>query len=350
MPSVLRLAGVVIGLAFILIAVAYGRRAANRSVVVLLVLAGVATATISIVPSIVEPLQALLGLGGAPSGRILTVVVVSSVGAYVLLFYAIAKGERTTQRVRRLIGALSAAQVESATIDGRLGGILVCIPAFNESVSLPGVIDEIPSTVAGLDTHVLVIDDASSDGTRAVALAHDARVVSHAVNGGQGAALQTGYLVAERLGTDIVVTLDADGQHDPGEMVRLVQPIVDDEADFVVGSRRAGAYEVQSGRDGLARNAGITVYTKLLNALGGTELTDVANGYRAIRARALSEIAFTEDQFHNPELLIWAAREGLRIVEVPVTIRRRSAGASKKGSTLRYGVGFLRVIIRSWLR
>jgi glycosyltransferase involved in cell wall biosynthesis len=175
-------------------------------------------------------------------------------------------------------------------------------------------------------------------------------VVTHPVNGGQGSALQTGYLVAERLGVEVVVTLDADGQHVPTEMERLVGPIITDEADFVVGSRRAGSYEREEGADSMARNVGIGIFTRLINVLGGTHVTDVANGYRAIRASRLAEIVFTEDQFHNPELLLGAARAGLRIREVPVTIRVRSAGTSKKGGTFRYGYGFLRVILRSWLR
>ena len=228
----------------------------------------------------------------------------------------------------------------------RWGGVLVCIPAFDEADSLPAVLAEIPSAVAGLPTHVLVIDDGSSDATAAVASAAGAHVVSHPVNSGQGAALQTGYLVAERVGVDVVVTLDADGQHDPGQMHRLVGPIVEGEADFVVGSRRMGDYEKQS----TTRDAGITLYTRLINLLGGTQVSDIANGYRAIRASRLAEIAFTEDQFHNPELLLGAARAGLRVVDVPVTIRRRTAGASKKGTNLRYGVGFLRVMLKTWLR
>ena len=98
------------------------------------------------------------------------------------------------------------------------------------------------------------------------------------------------------------------------------------------------------------RDAGITLYTRLINLLGGTQVTDIANGYRAIRASRLSEIVFTEDQFHNPELLLGAARAGLRVTDVPVTIRRRASGLSKKGTNLRYGLGFLRVIVKTWLR
>jgi glycosyltransferase involved in cell wall biosynthesis len=170
------------------------------------------------------------------------------------------------------------------------------------------------------------------------------------VNGGQGAALQTGYLVAERIGVDVVVTLDADGQHDPLEMESLVEPIRSDRADFVTGSRRTGTGERETGVDGMAREVGIGLYSRLVNLLVGTDLSDVSNGYRAIRASRLQELVFTEEQFHNPELLLGARRAGLRIVEVPVTIRRRRAGHSKKGGTIRYGFGFLRVVFRSWLR
>ncbi len=146
---------------------------------------------------------------------------------------------------------------------------------------------------------------------------------------------------------DVVVTLDADGQHDPARDAGARQP----------RSSRTGRTS-SSGRDGwgsyekesTARDAGITVYTRLINFLGGTEVTDIANGYRAIRASRLAEISFTEDQFHNPELLLGAARAGLRVLDVPVTIRRRSAGVTKKGTNLRYGLGFLRVMIRTWLR
>src|SRR2546429_393475 len=91
----------------------------------------------------------------------------------------------------------------------------------------PDIVRPIQS-VLGLPTHVLVIDDGSTDATSATGARLGAQVVRHPVNSGQGAALQTGYLVAERLGVDVVVTLDADGQHDPAEIERLVGPIVRD--------------------------------------------------------------------------------------------------------------------------
>jgi hypothetical protein len=350
MPSVLRISGIVLGIVLILVAVLVGRRASNRSWILVLGVAGIALLGVAIFPDVVVPVQQLLGLDDAPLGRLATTLVVAVTVSYLLLFSLMGKAERTNQRLRRLIRVMSAAQLERDHASGPLGGVLVCIPAYNEAEALPTVLAEIPKQVAGLDTHVLLIDDGSTDATVAVARAQGVRVVQHPVNSGQGAALQTGYLVAEQLGCDVVVTIDADGQHDPLQMDRLVAPIVAGDADFVIGSRVKGEYEREAGKSGAARALGVGAYTRITNVLGGTQISDIASGYRAISASKLSAIAFTEDQFHNPELLMGAVRAGLRVGEVPITIRRRAAGVTKKPSTLKYGLGFLRVMVRSWLR
>jgi hypothetical protein len=346
--SLLRIFGLLLAVGLVAFAMRRLRRSGtgSRLPATALLLVGLGLGSIAVFPNLVLPVQNVLGLQGEPLGRLVTVLVVSVALAYLLVFYALARADRANQRVSRLIRSLSVAQLEVERLGPRLGGVLVCIPAFDEADNLSAVIKEVPTQVGQMPTHVLVIDDGSRDRTAAVAAELGAQVVSHPVNSGQGAALQTGYLVAERLGVDVVVTLDADGQHDPREMDRLVTPILQGTADFVVGSRRMGA----SHGDSPTRNAGITVYTRLINVLGGTDVSDIANGYRAIRASRLSEIAFTEDQFHNPELLLGAARAGLRVLDVPVTIRRRASGSSKKGTNLRYGLGFLRVIVKTWLR
>jgi hypothetical protein len=350
MPSLLRLAGILLALLLIVVAVWVGRRDINRSWVTVLGLSGLVLLGVAIYPDLVVPVQRLLGLEGTPLGRLMTAMLVAVTISFLLTFYLMAKAERLNQRLRRLIRALSAAQLERDHTAGPLGGVLVCIPAYNEADALPRVLAEIPPNVAGLDTHVLLIDDGSDDGTPTIARSHGIRVVQHPVRSGQGAALQTGYLVAEQLGAEVVVTMDADGQHDPTQIERLVRPIVDDEFDFVIGSRVTGEYERESGKGGAARAIGVGAYTKLTNVLGGTAISDIASGFRAIRASKLAAIAFTEDQFHNPELLMGAVRAGLRVGEVPISIRRRAAGVTKKPSALRYGIGFLKVMVRSWLR
>ena len=318
MPSALRLGGIVLGLLLLFVAVWAGRRASTRSWTIALGLAGIGLLSVSLFPDVVVPVQAFLGLEDAPLGRLATTLVGAVTVAFLLLFYVMAKTERTNQRLRRLIRALSAAQLERDHAAGPLGGILVCVPAYNEAEALPSVLAEVPSEVAGLETHVLLIDDGSTDATVAIARSFGVRVIQHPVNSGQGAALQTGYLVAEQLGADIVVTMDADGQHDPAQMERLVAPIVAGDADFVIGSRVMGDYEREAGRSGAVRAFGVGAYTRITNVLGGTRISDIASGYRAIRASKLAAIAFTEDQFHNPELLMGAVRTGLRVGEVPI--------------------------------
>ncbi len=224
MPSLLRIVGVVVGLGILCALVWLGRRDSNRGLVLPLGIVGVGLLAVGLYPDVVRPVQDFFGLRDQPVGRLVTAIVVAVAISYLLVFYALAKSERNTQRLRRLIRALSAAQVEATAAGGRLGGVLVIVPAYNEAESLPAVLTKVPQTICGLPTHVLVVDDSSHDGTREAALAMSAHVVSHPVNGGQGSALQTGYLVAERLGVDVVVTMDADGQHDPNQIERLVQP------------------------------------------------------------------------------------------------------------------------------
>jgi hypothetical protein len=148
------------------------------------------------------------------------------------------------------------------------------------------------------------------------------------------------------MGAEVVMTMDADGQHRPDQMIDLVTPIVDDRADYVQGSRFRGHYDDQGG----ARDLGIRGFTALINRVGRTDITDCTNGFRAIRAKSLATMQLTEPRFSAPEIIIEASRNGLRILEVPVHIRRRSHGESKKPRRLSYPLGFLGVIVRTTRR
>jgi glycosyltransferase involved in cell wall biosynthesis len=166
------------------------------------------------------------------------------------------------------------------------------------------------------------------------------------MNRGQGAALRTGYRLALATGAELVVSMDADGQHQPSELSRLVKPIVDGEADVVGGSRVLGEADPNSA----AREMGIKLFAQLLSLLTLTKVTDPACGYRAVRTEALRGLEFRQDQFHNSEFIVEASKKGLRSIEVPVTITQRISGTSKKPAHFRYGLGFANALVRAWLR
>lgn len=235
--------------------------------------------------------------------------------------------------------------VESAGTVGRPFVALV-MAAYNESESIAGVLDSLPDVLCGLPTCSIVVDDGSADETAALAEKGGAVVARHERNLGQGDGLRTGFAVALELGATIVVTMDADGQHDPAELPLLVQPVVDDAADYVQGSRFLGRYDDA----GSYRHMGIMGFTTLINTLAGTTISDCTNGYRAIRASGLDRMRLVEDRFSASEIIIEASARGLRMQEVPVHIRRRDAGESKKPKGLGYPMGYAGAIFRSWGR
>src|SRR4051794_69650 len=123
------------------------------------------------------------------------------------------------------------------------GAIAVLIPAFNEADALPAVLAAIPAEACGLPVVSVVIDDGSTDQTAAVAAAAGARVERLGVNQGGGAALRRGFALARAEGAAFVVTMDADGQHLPGELTQLLEPVVEGRADLAIGSRVLGSAE-----------------------------------------------------------------------------------------------------------
>jgi len=256
---------------------------------------------------------------------------------------------RTAQRA-------AAAEVRSAAVAEALADpphdeddgpfLAVVMAAYNESGSVGPVLHTLPDTVCGLPVRPVVVDDGSSDDTRDEARRAGAVVATHRHNLGQGDALRTGFDLAGRLGARVVVTMDADGQHDPADLPALVGPVVAGEADYVQGSRFLGRYDDAGG----ARDLGIRGFTRLIAFLSRTPITDCTNGYRAVDGPSLARLDLVEDRFSAPEILIQAAGHGLRIQEVPVHIRSREVGESKKPRGLGYPLGFLGAIGRSWVR
>ncbi len=190
--------------------------------------------------------------------------------------------------------------------------VWVVIAAFNEA----RVIREVVAGVLAGGWSVVVVDDGSADTTSDEARAAGAHVVRHGINLGQGAALQTGIDYALRRGATAIVTFDADGQMCAEDIPALVAAL--EHADVALGSRALGRVEGASG----ARKALLRTATAVSNGLSGIKLTDAHCGLRAFRAEVAPKLRITQDRMaHASELLRKIGTSGLRVVEVPVTIR-----------------------------
>jgi glycosyltransferase involved in cell wall biosynthesis len=217
---------------------------------------------------------------------------------------------------------------------------LVCA-AYNEASVIGGVIAGLRA--AGHD--VIVVDDGSHDGTRAAALAAGAHVVTHPVNLGQGAALQTGIEFALSRGAAIIVTFDADGQHSAADIPRLVDALTREGAEFALGSRFLGSStNLPTLRRWVLKAA--TVFTRLTT---GLRLTDSHNGLRAMTRRGAGAICLRQNRMaHASEFLAQIAESGMRYVEVPVTIEY-SAYSLAKGQRLADSITILRDLLAQGL-
>jgi len=203
---------------------------------------------------------------------------------------------------------------------------VVVIPALNEEPAIADVVGAVPQDLVD---EIIVADNGSTDSTAKQAAAAGARVVQ-ATRRGYGAACLAGARAAQD--ADIIVFLDGDRSDDPAELSTVLQPVADDRADLVIGSRLEGRLE--KGAMPLHGRVGNRLMVLLLNLLYGVAITDIGS-FRAIRTRALFALEMEQMTYGWPvEMVVKAARRGLRIQSVPIRYRRR-IGKSKVTGTLK---------------
>lgn len=201
-------------------------------------------------------------------------------------------------------------------------GVWVVVAAFDEETRLPATL----RSLCARYPDVVVVDDGSTDSTFASALAHPVWTLRHPINCGQGAALRTGIAFALARGARVIVTFDADGQHDAAGIPLLVGPIVEGRADVVLGSRFLGRTVGMPWTRRLLLKAGV-LFTRIFSRV---RLTDTHNGFRALSREAAQRIRFAQDRMaHASEIVDQLSVHGLRFCEVPVTVRYTEATLAK---------------------
>jgi len=343
--TALRSAGLLAALA--LIAYALLRRRSLRNVDVLILLAaGIGLALVA-GTEITDKLLSAFSFEKGNGGRILGLAVFAIFILFGLILRALSQAARNSRQLSAVLEGLAWEEFRQAQLPERFRSkVAILVPAYNEAENIGYVLDRMPAEICGARTSVLVVDDGSRDGTGDVAAEHGAVVARHVINRGGGAALRTGYRLMVESGAEIVVTLDADGQHLPSEMERLVRPVLDGEVDVAHGSRVLG----RADRNHFARELGIVFFNRLVSLITRTRVSDCSNGYRAVRTTVLPQLVLRQEQFHTSEFMIEAIKRGIPAKEVPITVERRLHGHSKKPAVVRYGLGFANAIVRTWLR
>ncbi len=227
--------------------------------------------------------------------------------------------------------------------------LVVTIPALNEEKTIAQVVRGVPRNIPGInEIEIIVVNDDSTDRTAALAERAGAMVVNVRGRPGLGAIFRTGLERAMRRGADIIVNIDGDGQFDPADIPKLVEPLLRDEADFVTCSRFADPQL----RPDMPRVKfwGNRVVTGIINwVCGGTRFTDVSCGFRAFNREAAYRLTLFGHFTYTQECFIDLFGKGVRIAEVPLRVRGvREHGKSRIASSIwKYATNSLPIILRA---
>jgi glycosyltransferase involved in cell wall biosynthesis len=229
-------------------------------------------------------------------------------------------------------------QTKEASIP-EIGTIMICIPAFNAAKKISDVITKAKSYA----DEVVVCDDGSTDDTKEVVKAAGATLIRHPVNRGYGAAIKRLFRIAKEKNVEVMITLDSDGQHDPDFIPQLINPILNEGFDIVIGSRFLR--EEDNKKVPHYRSLGIRTITRFAKVVSFKNITDAQSGFRAYSRDAIAKInLFEEGMSVSAEILLRAKENDLSIKEVPVTINYNTEERSTH-DPISHGIGVLYSVI-----
>lgn len=307
---------------------------------------GFSLCLVAIKPDVANVLRDIFFLKKIQYSRIIAILVFSNFLTWIFLIYLKEGLDKKDKELDTLTLKLGMEKFREQYGNVKFEKIVVIIPTYNELENLKVLLEAIHEAVSALGVSMLIIDDASTDDTCEHIFQQGCYVVSNKINRGGGASLILGYSIAREAAASVIVTMDADNQHNPRYITDLVEPIINGDADVVIGSRIMGKNEDIN----LVRSTGLYLYNRLIRILTGIKITDCSSGFRAFRAQGLTKLNLEESRYHTSELIIKGAKRGLSIIEVPIIMKPRLFGKTKKGGSLKYGLNFLRVIIKTWWR
>ena len=254
-------------------------------------------------------------------------------GGAILLILHVIKKVLTTEKRSEIVGG--------EKIDRREVKVIAVIPAYNEE----GSIGEVISKVFKYSDQVVVINDGSTDRTEKVAKEAKALVKSHIMNQGLGLTIRDGINEAMKIGADIILTIDADGQYDPDQIPDLLQPILEGKADLVLGSRFMGGIAHMP----WLKKLGNKIITLITRNLMNLDITDAQTGFRAIKREVLEHIVLTAEYTYTQEMIIRASAEGFHLLDVPVKFLERTEGKSRLiRNPAEYGLNNAMTMLRAY--
>jgi glycosyltransferase involved in cell wall biosynthesis len=204
--------------------------------------------------------------------------------------------------------------------------ISIVIPVFNEALTVSDVIERVKAVMheAGFTYEVIVVDDCSTDRSVEISKSRKVQVYSLRKHRGKGYALNVGFAKAKG---EIIATIDSDGSHRPEELPHLLNPVIHDKADLVIGSRFLRQKTILNKK---LNESGVRLFNVLIKLLTGTEVSDSQSGYRVIKSGVLRTLHLKSNEYEiESEMLVKAAQKGFRVKEVPISFKQRTYGKSR---------------------